>query len=386
MDTVRAGHLGTYGYQRPTTPSLDAWAKASVVFDNAWSNSSFTRPSITGILTGRYVSQVLWATQSNRQVIAANNGTIGAVAKHSGAYSGAIISCPGYLNRRLGFQYGFDDFISPASPFQPKESSPTRTPETPELIFEWMKRPSADEQANIAIQWMEDRTGHQFFLWVHLIDTHPPYSHHIGTPEFGSDADSMADHELRFTDSQVGRILEWLEQTGVGARTAVFVTSDHGIYHGERRLPNQERYLYPEFTRVPLIVHIPGLPAGRVSIPVSHIDILPTVAQLVGVSIAIPLPGRSLLPLMSHAPDGRARRPIFQIVSDGDQQRRAVVDGCALLIHNILPESTYERYDGCRRGADLLTDEYDPVRDGNLRDLLSRLEDESQVPLPPWTP
>jgi arylsulfatase A-like enzyme len=287
------------------------------------------------------------------------------------------------LSRKLGFDNGFDEFIAPTG-ISPKDGwSESSTTGSVVLLS---KASLAKEQADIAIRWMADQREHRFFLWVHFIDTHPPYNHHAGVVEFGLDQDSAADHELRFTDSQIGRILAWLKESGIGERTAVFVTSDHGTYHGRHQLPPQGRYLYSDYTRIPLIVHIPGVHAGRVSDPVSHVDLLPTIAQIAGIPIGIPLPGTSLLPIIADEPRSHSPRPIFQVVSLGDQERRAVVEGCSLMIHNILPELTFERYDTCNPGTELLQDQYDPVRDANLRNLLLRLEDANQVPLPAWTP
>ena len=383
IDCIRAGHVGAYGYQRPTTPFLDELARESVVFDHAYSNASFTVPSITAIMTGRYVSQARWASRPEQRVLAEDNGTIGAVMKSTGADTGAIVWSPGPLNPSLGFHHGFDDFIAPTGPPEAIVASQSAARD---LFIVPGKTSFAEEQADLAIRWMRNRAGHRFFLWVHFIDPHPPYNHHKGTLDFGADGDAMSDHELRFTDGQVGRIHDWLKQSGLASQTAIFVTSDHGSYYGEQMLPPQSFSLYPDLTRVPLIIRIPQLAGRRVAAPVSHVDLLPTVAQLAGVGIPIALPGHSLLRLMTGGAAVRPERPIYQMVAIRDEQRRAVVDGCDLLIHNILPESTYERYDLCRQERGRLQDVYDSIRDRGLRELLSKLEDANQVPLPAWNP
>jgi len=385
IDCVRPGHLGVYGHNLPTTPALDAFARQAVVWDQAWSNSSFTIPSVRTIMTGRYVSQVRWLQGQKARIPSGDNGTIGAFMRHIGAQTGAIVWSPGPLGRKLGFDLGFDDFMAPDGISQADNPSRPVVHEEFQFAIQAGKPTFAQAQADLAIEWIRGRAEHRFFLWVHFIDTHPPYGHHVGIPEFGTDDDSMADHELLFTDGQVGRILESLDRNGLRDQTAVFVTSDHGTLHGEHWLP-QGRYLYPENTRVPLIVRIPGLPPRRIPYPVSHVDILPTIAHLAGVSIPIPLSGRSLLPLMAGERDLRQSSPIYQMVDEGDQQRRALIDGCSLLIHNILPESTYERYDVCQPGTGGLQDQYDPVRDSSLRETLSKLQDANQVPLPAWIP
>jgi hypothetical protein len=386
MDCVRAGHLGTYGYGRPTTPSLDKLARKSAVFENAWSNSSYTIPSVATIMTGRYVSQVRWAVQSEKRAIAPDNGVLGDIMRRAGAMTGAIGWSTPTLVNLLGLGRSFDDDMWPKDTSGVDDFSDAPVPATADRHTSEGRPSVAREQAELAMSWMKGRIGRRFFLWVHFIDTHPPYSHHPGTPEFGTDDNSLADHDLRFTEGQVGRILDWLNQTGLGRRTAVFVTSDHGTHHGKPWLPPQWRYLYPEYTRVPMIVRIPGLLPRRIPEPISHVDILPTIAQLAGVSISIPLPGRSLLRLMARGADGHLASPIYQMVDQDDQQRRAIVDASGLLIHNILPESTYEKYDAYSARMDRLQDQYNPIRDSSLRESLSRLEDANQVPLPAWIP
>jgi hypothetical protein len=366
IDTVRADHVGAYGYARPTTPAIDAFARESVVFDQAWSNSSYTKPSLTSIMTGRYLSQVRWVPISRGRAISGDNGTIAGIMKAVGASTGGSLSCSTCLSPQEGFAQGFDDYDTSTTEAQVQHRS------------------SSGQQVDWAISWMRKAKG-RFFLWVHFLDTHPQFVRHLEAPDFGSDAIGLFDNDLRYTDTQIGRALSWITDSGLGTKTAILLTSDHGWDFGGRWIP-RSRYLYPDQTSVPLIVHIPGIRGRHLSQPVSHIDILPTIAQLAGVEIPVPLPGRSLLPLMLGAAEGDERAPVFQMVEEGDQQRRSVIDGCSLLIHNILPEPTFEHYDVCRLVPDQFVDRYDATADQGLRQLLLRMEDKYQVPLPAWIP
>ena len=164
-----------------------------------------------------------------------------------------------------------------------------------------VQRPG-DRVVDIGLEWLEQPDERPFFAWLHFYDPHKPYD----PPEpyrsrfEGSGKSGLYDGEIAFTDAQVGRLLDWLDQRGLAKNTIVVVVGDHGESLGDHGEKEHGYYIYDATVRVPLIVRVPGadLEGVRVSAQVRTIDVLPTILDLVGVEMPDPLHGESLVPLM----------------------------------------------------------------------------------------
>jgi hypothetical protein len=161
---------------------------------------------------------------------------------------------------------------------------------------------------------------------------------------FGSDRMGLYDGEIRFTDDHIARVLARLAELGLAGKTIIVVTGDHGEGFGEHNIKLHGYHLYAAQTKVPMIIVVPGLAPHRVTTPVGHVDLLPTLANLAGGSAEPTMSGRSLIPQLEGSED--AQRTVYQEVSyEGPTERRALVTRDRHLIYNMIPDGTFELYD-----------------------------------------
>jgi hypothetical protein len=218
---------------------------------------------------------------------------------------------------------------------------------------------SSREVADDAIAFIEAHRDRKFFLWLHFYDPHLSYEPHAEVPSFGSARADLYDGEIRFTDLHVGRLLQRLRDLGLYDRTAIVVTGDHGEGLGEHGITEHGFDLYAPQTKVPFIVHVPGLPAQRLAAPVGHVDILPTLVNLARGHEEPGFLGRSLVPALAGDRAWGNDGAVFQEVTSERGKKRALVTTTHHLLWNWTPDNTTECYD--RRA--------DP---GELRDLWGR--------------
>jgi arylsulfatase A-like enzyme/Flp pilus assembly protein TadD len=270
VDTVRADHLGSYGYRDAVTPSLDRLAGEGVRFDAVSSTVPLTLPSHATMLSG--LLPVHHGLRNNGVgALPAGTGTLATLLSGShyrtGAFVGAFV-----LDGRFGLKQGFEVYDDEI-PRDPKAGVSLEA-----------ERPGR-EVVDRALAWLkagEDRKDDRpFFLWVHLYDAHAPYNpppawaaRHPGRPYDG---------EISEVDEQVGRLLAALDQQGLAGRTVVAVAADHGESLGEHGELTHGLLLYEPTLHVPLILRAPGRLAPRVvRAPVSLVDLAPTLAGLLG--------------------------------------------------------------------------------------------------------
>jgi arylsulfatase A-like enzyme len=337
IDALRSDHVGAYGYRRPTTPNLDALAKDSVLFENSWAHAPSTRYSVPAILTGRYPSTIAVGNSNWPPNVLPENRLIAEILKEQGYHTGAILSYH-YFNRNWGLDQGFDDYDISLQTLHSMGGDPARTQGT-----------SAKQMADLDIQYLQRHKGEKFFLWSHFYDTHFMFERHPDLPEsnFGDDEPALYDGEIRFTDFHIGRVLEALKREGLWDNTIIIVTSDHGDGFGEHGLPASQRHgyhLYRNETAVPLIVRVPGLAPRRVQDLAGHVDILPTLLNLLRVAPTSEpqLLGDSVVDLMLGK--SRSRRVFQEVWYEGPTSRKAVVDRNWHLIRNLVPDDTAELY------------------------------------------
>ncbi len=279
VDTLRPDHLSTYGYDRPTSPSLDALAEGAVVFDAARSVAPWTLPSARTVVTGR----------------------------HPEAYDHATT-----LQHRLR-QEGFDTAMFAGNVYLSSNFDMERD----WALHRVVNKPAAAEQVDQALAWLDAADGRDALLMLHFMDAHLPYAEPVdyrflyaGTPPGGlgerfsrgavvsarldeagqAYVEDRYDNTIRYVHDELERLFERL-----GPNDVVVYFADHGEEFWEHGGFEHGHTLHDELLRVPLVIRAPGLAPARVDAPVSLLDVTPTVLDALGLPYA-DLDGQSLLP------------------------------------------------------------------------------------------
>jgi arylsulfatase A-like enzyme len=313
IDTLRADHLGAYGYARKTSPHIDALARQGTVFDRAYTYWPKTRGSMTIMLTGRRPSQNGYS--KTHPILLDFNPTLASVLKEAGYATAAAVDNPNVAAAN-GYAKGFDAY--------------RETWEEEALVSE-MDRTKAITAT--AVDFLRKaRSDRPFFLWLHYVNPHAPYSPpppydtafldagartgprlrtvsglHGGIPKQWAVAGqdrlgyyvAQYDGEIAAVDEEVGKVMEALRESPAGGRTVVLLTSDHGESLGEHDyyFDHGEDVFEPSLA-IPLILAGPGVAPGvRVDAFASTLDVVPTLLDAVKVSYPPELAGTSLLPI-----------------------------------------------------------------------------------------
>jgi arylsulfatase A-like enzyme len=306
LDTTRADHLSAYGYDKSTSPHLDALASESTLFELAMAQASVTPVSHASILTGlepfHHGLRVLHGRVGNR--LPDDVETLAQVWRAARGRTAAFVS--GYpVTDAFGLAAGFDQFDAD---FGDRSDSPPAVRSG--VVNTGRHQRRADGTTSAALDWLaaEAEGAEPFFLWVHYFDPHdtlvlPPRSFiramRVGR---GHEANLRAayDADILFMDRQLGRLLDAFKKRGLWDETIVVVVADHGEGLGDHGWWSHG-LLYQEQIRVPLIVRIPGVEGvPRVESMVRTTDLMPTVLEATGVPASAwpSMDGASLLPAM----------------------------------------------------------------------------------------
>lgn len=287
IDTMRADVLGCAG-GAAATPNLDRLAREGIRYDFAHAHAPLTLPSHTSILTGLYPFQHGVRENSGFR-LAPSVPTLATMLKARGFSTGAFIGAfP--LDSQFGLNSGFDTYDD--------QLNEVRGP----VDFAFSER-RADVVVKAATRWLQTQHG-KWFLWVHVYDPHAPYR--PPEPYLSRYASNPYAGEVAFTDAALGPLLD-IARASSDRPTLVIVTADHGESLGEHGEATHGVFAYEATLHVPLMVaqYRNGRPTAgdppsspRVSQwAVQHVDIVPTVLDLVRASAAQSLPGRSLATL-----------------------------------------------------------------------------------------
>ncbi|UCG31779.1 MAG: sulfatase [Phycisphaerales bacterium] len=310
IDSLRADHLGCYGYERDTSPAIDALAESGILFELAVSQAPWTLPSHASLFTSRYVKSHLLINA--KRMLPPELPTIAEALRGLGYGTAAVVSGP-YMRRILGLDAGFDRYDDSLAQAGRLES------------HQMVTSAAIHDKAVALLEELAD--GKPFFLFLHYWDVHydyippPPYDRlfdpdYVGSIDAGNYEMSdevhagmdprdlqhivaLYDGEIRYVDVHIGLLLEELRDRKLDDNTIVIFTADHGdefYEHGEK---GHSHSVYNELIQVPLIVRLPDLAEGkRVPDRVQLVDLFPTIMGLVGGEIeGLGLQGRSLLPL-----------------------------------------------------------------------------------------
>lgn len=279
LDTVRADHLGCYGYPGAATPVLDALAARGVRFVTAMAPAPITLPSHASLFTGLEIPD--HGVRNNGTFrLDASYTTMAECLQRAGYRTGAFVAAY-VLDKRFGLAQGFDvydDRISSGGDFaRAGQVSRRGGSEVTRAALEWLER-------TLPAEGEEGPAAEPFFAWVHYFDAHAPYQN--DGAQSARFAERPYDGAIAFMDEEVARILVFLDERGVRDRTLVVLTADHGEGLGEHGESTHSRFIYDATMRVPLILSCPGLFTREVVVEdrvVSLLDVFPTVLDLLSV-------------------------------------------------------------------------------------------------------
>ncbi len=266
IDTLRADHLGAYGYARDTSPELDRLARRSVVFENAQAQTSWTLGSLASLVTSRWVGSL--GIQNFRSRLDGEATTLCEVLAREG-WETAGVGTHLVFQEKYGLRQGIGEFDDELVASNYAESHRAVT---------------SERVSDKALAWISERPdgARPWFLWLHYFDPHIPYVRHAGISErFGDSGLDRYDGEIAFTDRHLGRVLRELERRR--SATVIVVTSDHGEEFGDHGGHEHGHTLYQELVRVPLIVSAPSLAPARVVERVRLVDVFPSLLELLDV-------------------------------------------------------------------------------------------------------
>lgn len=283
IDCLRADHLGAYGYHRPTSPNIDAFAAESLLFEHPYAQGTNTGHSFTSMYRSSYADDIF---DDRIPTFAAELGRHGYEAQFLNA-----IRTDAWLNAQRWGKYKslMDDF---------------------DVLHDegerfWNAEVLTD-QAIAALDAQPRDVPH--LTWVHYFDCHRPRRRHAGH-DFGRSAAGVFDSNVAFVDAHLGRLFEHLRATGRLDDTIVFIIADHGEAFMEHGAMDHSNKPYENNTLVPLIVRVPGMPAARFAEPVGLIDVGPTALGFAGVPVQPFYRGIDLRAWAVSA--DRPRRPII---------------------------------------------------------------------------
>ncbi len=327
VDTLRADHLGCYGYSRPTSPTIDRLAAEGLLFRNCTAASSWTVPSTTTLLTG-LAPLTHGAVTYERDFLVDSIPRGAEWFQERGITTAAFVTNP-WINRAGGFHRGFDEFQ--------------------ELVG------LRAEDVNLAFEnWLDQNGHHRFFAYLHYLDPHAPYGaprpflNQFASPDvaraLGPDIDGavfaydqtlgqgrrpsltaeqiayirdLYDGEIRYFDEQLGKLLKSLENRALLENTLIVFTADHGEAFLEHGLLGHEFDVSEEVVHVPLIFWYPRwIHAAETATPAATEDVLVTLAARLRLSMQEPL-GTELLGRNLLAEEPTPARPVFTTTDQG---------------------------------------------------------------------
>jgi arylsulfatase len=315
VDTLRSDHLSLYGYPRKTTPSIDRYFADAAIYRAAYSAEANTSPSVISMLSGLVPAR--HRVRLFYQRVPANIYLLPDYLSAAGYQTAAVVSNVVLTREAIGLSTRFDhydDFVD----------------EREQSLDVYERRASRTSDA--AIKWLRELrdTGRPHFLWVHYIDPHGPYRppadsagrdfrHPVPQPidskrivsyqripkiHDGAEYIDRYDEEIAYADAEIGRLLDVYDELGLGDTGIVVFTADHGENLIEHEVYfNHGHQVWNSIMRVPLMLRTPGGKAAQIDIPVSLVDLTPTLLSLVGYPIPLDRKTFDGMPLWKRRPE-----------------------------------------------------------------------------------
>jgi len=338
VDTLRADHLGCYGYRRPTSPNIDRMAAEGVRFANATATSNWTLPSHASLFTGLHPSHHGAHHYGLGTPIPEQIDTLAEYLFRRGFETAGFVGGV-FVSAKLGFAQGFDRFRDPG--------------------YAKFRRVPFAANLDASLWWMAAQRERPFFLFLHTYATHMPYTPAAPydsmfdagyegpyrdrftssdyqpyrytdaiEPRVVEHIAALYDASIRQMDEQVGRLMEFVESANLASNTCVLFISDHGEEFKEHgNLFHHNPKLFDELVRVPLIVWCPSRFEGGqvVEDVVSLADVLPTLLELTGGEVPANLDGTSFLAALRGEPLAAGRIAVAEVDGSTVEESGAVV-------------------------------------------------------------
>jgi arylsulfatase A-like enzyme len=312
IDALRAD-MPWAGYSRPIAPNLTRLAERAVSYTNYRSTASYTAQSVGVMLSGRYVS-TLYRTGVFFTGYSTSNHFIAEALSERGVRT-AGVHAHRYFDRKKQLDQGFGVWeLVPGITFDSETDNNVTSDQHVDLLMKTLS---------------PEFTGGRFFAWAHFGDPHDQYVRHDFCPrEWGKSNRDRYDCEVYFVDRELGRFFAWAEQQPWWKDTAVIVSADHGEAFGEHGMWKHAFQLWDVLVRIPALFVVPGATPRRIAEARSHIDLAPTILDLMG---APPLPGffgRSLVPELFGAPADNREPILLELNEDSHTSPvRALIEG-----------------------------------------------------------
>ena len=334
VDTLRYDHTTFGGYadspkHRDTTPRLSELVKKSTTFTFCNAPSAGTMASIPAIITSKYFHSGI-ALDENEPAgmppkLKPENTLLSEIMKRANYHTGVIASHE-YWND-WGMDQGVDDY----------DNSIGKIPDP--------FRIAADKVTDHALAYISREQGHKWFLWAHYIDPHGRYVAHPDVVDYGSSEPDLYDAEIKWTDQQIGRLLDSMQHMSDWNKTIIVITSDHGDSMAEHNVPlgTHGTALYRELQHVPMIFYIPDNAPHVIGGAVSNLDIVPTIAELTGIDVKdLSFEGKSEVPAIFYGKEDHDRI-VFAETNAPAPQRAAISEAYKLIFY--MQSNLYELYD-----------------------------------------
>jgi arylsulfatase A-like enzyme len=332
VDSLRADHLGCYGYRHPTSPNIDRVASQGVLFEHFYCSALPTQPSFTTVYTGQHPLTHGIVSHGGVAELSANTPTLPQVYLRYGYTTCALDNL---MRERLWFGRGYEYYIDPS-------------------LRRVLSLGVTCEELNArAIPWIREHADEPFFFFIHYWDPHTPYTppdkykgmFYTGNPTdpsnrsldnfwrhpFGelakdtwlrtreglvTDADyvtSLYDQEIRHVDEGIGELVQAIDDLGIGGDTVVAIIGDHGESMTEHGIFYEHHGLYEPTLHIPLVVRCPGLvPAGsRRGQMLQHQDLAPTLLQATGLPVPRTMESSGFWPVVQGSETGGGREYII---------------------------------------------------------------------------
>jgi hypothetical protein len=317
-------------------PTLARIRDNSLWFQNARTPSPATVVTAASLLTGKYYSQIYFTTVAPGAAEAIDDRSVRVpeLLEANGVETTFVVAYRSLLGK-YGIGRGFGREIKTSTNFAPAT-------EVMQFVIDELERNRAT-------------TGAPQFLFAHFLDSHAPYNK-AGEQETPFEGYLAG---LGLVDQQFARLLEYIEANGQKDRVLLLVGADHGEAFGEHGMKYHGKNVYEELIRIPLMVYAPAIRPGRVTEPVTLLDLAPTVLDLFGVSTPGSFMSESLVPLL----EGKGQRLRRPIAVDAGRRKQAFYfeDGIKVIFD--LPAQTVELYDLLRDPQELVNLVDDPTRD-----------------------
>ena len=299
IDTRRADRLSGYGYERATSPTIDALASSGIRFARQMSQSSWTKCSMASLWTGLY--PVRTGVTRSPQALSQDARMPAEILRDAGFRTFAIWR-NGWVGPDFGFSQGFEVYHSPRA--SPIPASVRREKPTVGVVG------TDQDLVGSAIELLRSHGEERWFLYLHLMDVHQ-YVYDEESALFGTSYSDLYDNSIRWVDRVLARLIREIDARGLRERTLIVVAADHGEAFGEHGREGHARDVYGEVTTTPFVLSLPFRlePGSVVEAPTQNVDIWPTLLDLLGLPPLEDADGRSRLPEILAAARGEAAPP-----------------------------------------------------------------------------